>query len=140
MLGGSVNAIGAHSLDLFHSSNGPVEPRNPVHPGELYSTLFGLIGCSIPFSQIQSAEYTLFPNSLNPATNAIVNSSLYETPLTPTPPFASNDPVDITFTTLPIGTFVRGYGTPSLGHRHAVCAGRRLRGAAACLSPRAWGC
>jgi hypothetical protein len=40
VLGGSVNAIGAHSLDLFHSSNGPVDlngftlilavPNNPA--------------------------------------------------------------------------------------------------------------
>jgi hypothetical protein len=41
VLGGSVNAIGAHSLDLFHSSNGPVDlngftlilavPNNPAN-------------------------------------------------------------------------------------------------------------
>jgi len=160
VLGGSVNAIGAHSLDLFQSSNGPVDlngftlilavPNNPANAlnanpitgaqlhvpamnlastpvtvgslspetlfthGELYSNLFGLTGSSIGFSQIQSADYALFPNSYDPTTNPIVNFSLYTIPLTANPAFASNDLVDITFTTLPIGTFVLGYGTPSL--------------------------
>src|SRR5262249_44458068 len=38
----------------------------------------------------------------------------YEIPLTASPAFASNDLVNIDFTTLPIGTFALGYGTPSL--------------------------
>jgi hypothetical protein len=72
---------------------GSLIPETLFTHSELYSTLFGLTGSSIPFSQIQSAEYTLFPNSLNPATNPIVNSSLYETSLIANPAFASNDPV-----------------------------------------------
>jgi PEP-CTERM motif len=93
---------------------GSLSPETLFTHGDLYSALFSLTGSSIPFSQIQSAEYALFPSSFNPATNPVVNFSLYEIPLTANPAFASNDLVDITFTTLPIGTFVLGYGTPSL--------------------------
>jgi hypothetical protein len=160
VFGGSVNAIGTNSLDLFQSSSGPAAlnaftlilavPNNPANAlianpitgaqlhvpatnalstpitvgslspetlfthGDLYSALFGLTGSVIPFSQVQSADYALFPSSYDPTTNPIVNFSLYTIPLTASPAFDSNDLVNITFTTLPIGTFVLGYGTPSL--------------------------
>lgn len=83
--------------------------------GELYGTLFTLVGSTITFQQVQSADYALFPGSYDPTTNPIVDFGLYEVPLTSNPTaFASNDLVNIDFTTLPIGTFALGYGTPSL--------------------------
>jgi len=175
VFGGSVNAIGSNSLDLFQSSTGPAAlnsftlilavPNNPTlttNPitgaqlhvpatnaastpvtvgslstatpfthGDLYSAIFTLTESSIPFSQVQSADYALFPSIYNPVTNPIVNFSIYEIPLTANPAFASNDLVDITFTTLPIGTFVLGYGTPSLSVTDTPFADAGVSGLAA---------
>jgi hypothetical protein len=153
LVGGAVNAIGTHSLDLFQSSTGPVDtsglllifavPNNPANalatnpvtgaqlhtPAtnasstlvsvgglsaetvfthfDLYGTLGLLDGDTVSFTQLQSADYTLFPSTYNPATNQIANFSLYEINLATgaTTPFASNDLINIDFTSLPIGTF-----------------------------------
>ncbi len=82
--------------------------------GEVYGTLGLLDGTTVSFLNLRSADYALFPGSYDPTTNPIVNFSLYQIPLTASPAFGSNDPVNIDFTPLPIGTFALGYGTPSL--------------------------
>jgi hypothetical protein len=50
----------------------------------------------------------------NATTNPINNFSLYQIPLTTSVAFAGNDLINLDFTSLPIGTFALGYGTPSL--------------------------
>lgn len=157
---GSVNAIGANSLDLYQSTIGPVDlsqlmlilavPNNPANAltanpvtgaelhvpatnsastpvtvgslsaetlmthGEVYGALNLLDGDIVAFNDLQAADYSLFPAAYNATTNPIANFSLYEIELTPTVPFASNDLINLDLTSLPLGTFALGYGTPSL--------------------------
>lgn len=157
---GSVNAIGANSLDLYQSTIGPVDlsqlmlilavPNNPANAltanpvtgaelhvpatnsastpvtvgslsaetlmthGEVYGALNLLDGDIVAFNDLQAADYSLFPATYNATTNPIANFSLYEIELTPTVPFASNDLINLDLTSLPLGTFALGYGTPSL--------------------------
>lgn len=157
---GAVNAIGAHSLDFFQSSTGPVDttalllilavPNNPTNAlaanpvsdaqlhvpstnststpvtignlspetvmthAEVYGTLGLLDGDVVSFTDLQSADYSLFPATYNAVTNPIANFSLYEIPLTTTTAFAGEDLINIDFTSLPTGTFALGYATPSL--------------------------
>ena len=83
---------------------------------ELYGTLNLLDGEIIPFTQLQSADYALFPSTYDPMTNPIANFSLYEIGLDTgsSTPFGPNNLINVDFTSLPVGTFVFGYGTPSL--------------------------
>jgi hypothetical protein len=160
LFNGSVNAIGANSLDLYQSTIGPVDlsqlmlilavPNNPANAlttnpvtgaelhvpgtnsastpvtvgglgaetlmthGEVYGALNLLDGDIVAFNDLQAADYSLFPATYNATTNPIANFSLYEIQLTPTVPFGSNDLINLDVTTLPLGTFALGYGTPSL--------------------------
>jgi hypothetical protein len=83
---------------------------------EVYGTLGLLDGDIVGFTQMQSADYLLFPGVYNPASDPINNFSLYEPPLTTATatPFAGHDLINIDFTSLPVGTFALGYATPSL--------------------------
>jgi hypothetical protein len=103
--------------------------------GEVYGTLGLLQGDIVTFSNLQSADYALFPGSYDPTTNPIANFSLYEIPLTANPAFASNDLVNIDFTTLPIGTFALGYGTPSLAVTSTPFAQAGVSGVTASAAP-----
>jgi hypothetical protein len=82
--------------------------------GDVEDTLGLLVGNIVLFSQLQSSDYFLFPAVYNPTTNPINNFSLYEIRLTTTTLFAGLDLINIDFTSLPVGTFALGYGTPSL--------------------------
>jgi hypothetical protein len=168
VFGGSVNAIGTNTLDLFQTTafpgvaindptlvfavpNNPANalPANPVTGAQLHSSatnpsstpvtvgalgpetlfpstgpashdLYGTAGCSlcepIGFTQLQSADYGLFPSIYNPATNPIDNFSLYNIGLATgaNTPFGPNSLIDVDFTSLPVGTFVLAFGFPSL--------------------------
>lgn len=81
---------------------------------EVYGTLGLLDGDVVSFTDLQSADYSLFPAAYNAVTNPIANFSLYEIPLTTTAAFAGDDLINIDFTSLPTGTFALGYATPSL--------------------------
>lgn len=157
---GSVNAIGANSLDLFQSATGPVDtnfvdlifavPNNPANAltanpvtgaqlhvpgtnpsstavtvgslssetlfthGEVYGALNLLDGTVVAFTQLQSADYALFPAVYDPTTNPIDNFSLYQIRLTFAVPFGSLDLINVDLASLPVGTFALGYATPSL--------------------------
>ena len=104
--------------------------------GDLYGTGLGLLdGDSVPFSQLQSAEYALFPSTYNATTNPILNFSLYEINLATgsSTPFGPNDLINVDFTSLPVGTFVFGYGTPSLSVTDTPFAQAGVSGVAAAI-------
>ena len=101
--------VGALSPDTLFPSTGPAS-----------HDLYGALGLTlstenIMFPQLQSADYGLFPSTYNPTTNPIANFSLYTIDLaTGNTPFGPNDLIDVDFTSLPVGSFVFGYGLPSL--------------------------
>jgi hypothetical protein len=102
--------VGALSPETLFPSTGPTSH-------DLYGALDLTLSTElIMFTQLQSADYGLFPSTYNPTTNPIANFSLYDIFLT-TPlatPFGPNDLINVNFTSLPVGTFVFGYATPSL--------------------------
>ncbi|HTV45377.1 MAG TPA: hypothetical protein VMF05_08680, partial [Stellaceae bacterium] len=79
--------------------------------GDLYGNLNLLDGELIGFTQLQGADYALFPAVYDPTTNPIANFSLYTINLTTAVSFADLDLINIDFTALPVGTFAFGYGT-----------------------------
>jgi hypothetical protein len=105
--------------------------------GELYGALNLLDGEIIPFTQLQSADYALFPSSYDPTINPIANFSLYEISLDTgsSTPFGPNDIINVNFTALPVGTFVFGYGTPSLSVTDTPFAQAGVSGVAAVPEP-----
>jgi hypothetical protein len=73
--------------------------------------LYGALGLTlstelIMFTQLQSADYGLFPSTYNPATSPITNFSLYDISLMTgaSTPFGPNDLINVDFTSLPVGT------------------------------------
>ena len=102
---------------------------------ELYGTLNLLDGEIIPFTQLQSADYALFPSTYDPMTNPIANFSLYEIGLDTgsSTPFGPNNLINVDFTSLPVGTFVFGYGTPSLSVTDTPFAQAGVSGVAAAV-------
>jgi PEP-CTERM motif len=101
--------------------------------------LYGRAGCDlcdvIPFAQLQSADYGLFPFIYNPTTNPIANFSLYNINLTtdPSTPFGPNDLINVDFTSLPVGTFVFAFGFPSLSVTDTPFAEAGVSGVAAAV-------
>jgi hypothetical protein len=100
----------------------------------LYGTAAGCDLCEvIPFAQLQSADYGLFPSTYNPTTNPIDNFSLYNITLMtdPSTSFGPNDLINVNFTSLPVGTFVFAFGFPSLSVTDTPFAEAGVSGVAA---------
>lgn len=93
---------------------GSLSPEVLMTHGEVYGMLGLFDGDVIAFTQMQAADYALFPAVYNPATNPIDNFSLYQIPLTTAAAFAGLDLINVDFTSLPVGTFVLAHATPSL--------------------------
>ena len=102
--------------------------------------LYGALGLTlstelIMFTQLESADYGLFPSTYNPTTNPIANFSLYAINLATgtNTPFGPNDLIDVDFTSLPVGSFVFGYGLPSLSVTDTPFAEAGVSGVAAAV-------
>lgn len=104
---------------------------------DILFTRFGLYGTAancdlcevIPFTQLQTADYGLFPSTYNPTANPIDNFSLYNINLST--PFGPNDLINVNFTSLPVGTFVFAFGFPSLSVTDTPFAEAGVSGVAA---------
>jgi hypothetical protein len=120
--------VGALSPEPLFPSTGPAS-----------HDLYGTAGCSlcqlIMFTQLQSADYGLFPSIYNPTTNPIANFSLYNIDLMTgvNTPFGPNDLIDVDFTSLPVGTFVVAFGFPSLSVTDTPFAEAGVSGVAAAV-------
>jgi hypothetical protein len=122
-------SVGVLSPETLFPSTGPAS-----------HDLYGALGLTlstelIMFTQLQSADYGLFPSTYNPATSPMTNFSLYDISLMTgaSTPFGPNDLINVDFTSLPVGTFAFGYGLPSLSVTDTPFAESGVSGVAAAV-------